>query len=106
MFFMGTSYLQGDGVARDPAKALEWYRKAAIGGYGDAAIEVGKAYWTSSLVARDLATAYAWFLIAERKNVTIAGSFRGSVEKLLSAEQRARGQRLADEWKPGRDLAP
>lgn len=39
--FLGVCYEQGEGVAKDPAKSIEWYTKAAKQGDADAQLKLG-----------------------------------------------------------------
>lgn len=50
-------YSIGLGVTRDPAKASEWYERAAARGNTDAKRALGFAYWIGSGVSKDLAKA-------------------------------------------------
>src|ERR1700757_1666746 len=52
-FQMGIEYAAGQRVAFDIAKALDWYRKAAAKGYGEAEYNLGVAYHNGLGVAKD-----------------------------------------------------
>jgi hypothetical protein len=53
-------YYYGQGVARDYAKALEWYRKAADQGYADGEDSLGYMYYHGLGVTQDYAEALKW----------------------------------------------
>jgi TPR repeat protein len=54
-FGLGRSYADGVGVKKDPAAALEWYRKAEQKNYAPALDALARAYRTGSLgLPRDL----------------------------------------------------
>jgi len=59
-FGLGRMYADGAGVPRDPAKALEWYRKAESKNHPQTLDALARAYRTGSLgLARDLDRANA-----------------------------------------------
>ncbi|HTO79220.1 MAG TPA: toll/interleukin-1 receptor domain-containing protein [Methylocystis sp.] len=58
---MGNRYLYGSGLDQDYAKAMEWYRKAADHGLGDAQYNVGMMYENGRGVAKDIEQAKAWY---------------------------------------------
>jgi TPR repeat protein len=60
MLELGKIYAAGDGVGKDPAKAAEWYRKAADRGNASAMVFLGAAYAQGSGVPKDLAEAAKW----------------------------------------------
>ena len=41
---MGDFYAKGDGVEKDPAKAMQWYIRAAENGDTDVMIKIGDMY--------------------------------------------------------------
>ncbi|MBC8127896.1 MAG: sel1 repeat family protein [Gloeobacteraceae cyanobacterium ES-bin-144] len=58
---MGIAYDSGIGVEKNLAKALDWYRKAAAQGNGDAMIQIARHYENGSGVEKSIATAAEWF---------------------------------------------
>lgn len=58
---LGLMYDTGQGVPRDDATAVEWYRKAAERGYAVAQSNLGFMYDTGQGVPQDDATAVEWF---------------------------------------------
>jgi TPR repeat protein len=54
-------YYQGQGVAEDPVKAMEWYRKAAEQGYAAAQRNLGWMYDQGRGVAEDPVKAAEWY---------------------------------------------
>jgi len=59
-------YLHGEGVERDPARAVVYLCAAAHKGNGTAAFELGWVYLQGRVAARDEALAAAWFAEARR----------------------------------------
>ena len=53
-------------------------------------------------VAKDEAEAYKWHPIAKAQGAGDARESIDSMEKELTAEQRAQGWKLADDWKPAK----
>lgn len=60
-FMVGTKYELGAQVPKDPAKAAEWYRKAADKGYPQAQHSLGVLYEFGNGVPLDYATAIQWY---------------------------------------------
>lgn len=58
---LGVLYDLGDGVARDAAAALHWYRRAAEAGLPDAELNVAVMYDSGRGTARDAAAAALWY---------------------------------------------
>ena len=58
---LGVMYLQGNGIARDPAQAFAWFKKAADGGNRDAAYQVASMYDAGRGVSRDASQATSWY---------------------------------------------
>ena len=57
---LGNAYYSGKGVKRDIAKAVEWWRKAAISGNAIAQFNLGIAYAAGKGVKRDMGEAFKW----------------------------------------------
>ena len=52
---------QGSGVLQDFKEAVEWYRKAAEQGHGDAQLYLGNMYKNGYGVPEDLKAAVKWY---------------------------------------------
>jgi TPR repeat protein len=63
-FDAGMALLTGEGTARDPAAAAEWFRRAADSGDPQAQTQLGYLYAEGLGVERDSAKAARWFLRA------------------------------------------
>jgi hypothetical protein len=59
MYILGLAYLGGQGVPRDPAEAVTWFRKAGDSGCANAMITLGRLYGEGKVVRQDLAQAVA-----------------------------------------------
>jgi S1-C subfamily serine protease len=96
---LGAAYATGRGVVKDNAAAFKWYRKAAEQNYAVAQNNLGAAYFNGQGVVKDYVEGYKWWLLAAaqgdenaKKNI--------AVERLLTRQQIAEGQRLARNFKP------
>ncbi len=74
---MGRIYEKGNGVTRDPAEALSWYRKAADQGHAEAQTLLGQIYAKGHGVDRNMATAVSWYRRAALQGEHRAQSFLG-----------------------------
>jgi TPR repeat protein len=54
-------YKLGRGVPKDPAKAVEWYRKAAEQGLATAQYDLGNMYNVGRGVPKDQTKAMEWY---------------------------------------------
>lgn len=59
-FRLGECYAQGQGVARDPAMAAQWWAQAATQGHGDAAHALAIAYLDGVGIPKDEVQAAFW----------------------------------------------
>lgn len=84
-----------DAAARDIAKALYWWQKAAEGGDSRSQYLLGIMYFNGDHLSRDYVTAYAWLSLA------IAGGVAPAVE----AEPEMRGYLSAREIESARMVA-
>ena len=62
---LGFMYQNGQGVARDPGQAVEWWRRAALGGNSSALFNLAVAYFNGDGVMADDVEAYKWVELAE-----------------------------------------
>lgn len=60
-FVVATRYLEGQGVAADPAKAAFWYEQAAASGLAPAQYRLGSLYERGQGVQQDVALALSWY---------------------------------------------
>ncbi len=74
-------YLEGQGIAKDQAQALAWFRKAAEQGLATAQVYLGWMYFHGTGVAKDKAQTVAWFRKAAEQGNADAQS---NLEKMRS----------------------
>ena len=60
-FDLGKRYYNGDGVEKDHAEAVKWYRKAAEQGHADAQNALGDCCYFGNGTAKDWAEAVKWY---------------------------------------------
>lgn len=109
-FNLGTMYRRGHGVAKNPTAAARWYRRAAEQGVAQAQNNLGFMYESGSGVPRDPVAALKWYNIAasrfpESNDRNYAARNRDRVAARLTPAQRARAQRLAQQWRPRKETA-
>ena len=71
---LGYLYATGNGMPKDPAEAVKWYRMAAEQGNAAAQSNLGVMYANGNVVAKDQMEAVKWFRKAAE---------RGSIELVL-----------------------
>ena len=76
-------YYLGDGVAKDNAKAAEWYEKAAEQGNDFAQYKIAEMYAKGEGVPKDAARAVEWWQKSATQGNTDA---QQSLDRLLSAK--------------------
>jgi TPR repeat protein len=86
-----------------PEKAVEWYCKAARGGYGKAQYEVGLLYEGKSDMdvglSPDMARAYMWYTLAARRVHQGAIIAQQRLKDELPDSEVALGEMWLTEWK-------
>ena len=97
---LGLRYSDGEGVARDLAEAVKWFRKAAEQNVAEAQYNLGVCYATGLGVAKDEVEGYKWFLLAAGQGNELAKKNVAVLDSRLTREQIAEGQKLARNFKP------
>lgn len=103
-YALGTMYQYGQGVARDIAEGLRWWRRAAELGDIDAQFALGNAYAGGAGIPRDNVQAYMWYdITAGRADGNwlegIAASNRDALTARMTPAEIFEAQRLATEWR-------
>jgi TPR repeat protein len=93
---LGVLYAKGEGVVKNEGEAAKWYRKAAEQGDATAQYNLGILYAIGVGVAKDQVEAYAWLNLAALKDED-GRTQRDNLEKILSREEIAAGQRRTRE---------
>lgn len=105
---LGTMYAVGQGVPKDNAEALKWYRRAADQGHIGAQLNLGIIYFMDQVIPKDFVLAHMWLNIAasnssDAKERNAAAKMRDGVASKMTPDQIAEAQRLAKEWKPKKE---
>src|SRR6266403_1073611 len=74
---LGVCYYNGDGVGKDFAKALNWFRKAAEQNYAPAQTYLGFCYANGQGVTKDEVEAVRWYRKATEQNYAPAQTYLG-----------------------------
>jgi len=104
-FSLGEMSKKGQGVPRDDAEALKWYRRAADHGHADAQNNLGIIYTLGKGVPVDYVQAHMWYSIAasnssEGTERAGAVSNRDAIASMMTPIQVEQAQKMAREWKP------
>jgi len=67
-FDLASSYAQGTGVAKDPAKGIEWLKRSALQGYPGAQVVLGFMYQRGIEMEKDPLEAAKWYKKAARQS--------------------------------------
>ena len=93
---MGKLYEAGDGVPPDAASAAKWYRLSAEAGLPEAEFLLGVCYADGEGAPQDNAQAYKWIALAAVHGDKNAATFRDTLAKKLSPDQRSKAQQLVN----------
>lgn len=93
--FLGATYRLGNGVPRNYAEAVKWYRKAAELGLSGAQVLVGAMYAKGEGVPEDLVQAYMWTKLAAVQGEDKAKAIKAVLRRRMTNKQVAKAQRLS-----------
>ena len=96
-YFLGYSYFNGRGVAKDVDESFKWYRKAAEQGDAGAQLALGGCYYAGKGVAKDEVEAYAYWSLAEFNYPAMFAGVVSENEKNISPNARILGMKRAKE---------
>jgi hypothetical protein len=95
-------YAKGQGVTKDYAQSVDWWRKSAAQGNADAQFKLAVVYHTGEGVSQDEVAALANATLAARNGDKENIDYRNEIAKPLAPEQKREASALADAWKVGR----
>jgi TPR repeat protein len=97
---VGRMYNEGRGLARDPAEALKWTRRAADRGVPGAQFDLGLSVAGRRHTVSERIAAYAWMLLAARAGHPGARENLESLGRDLTHPDILRATAYADAWRP------
>jgi hypothetical protein len=100
---LGDKLRLGEGVPKNAAEAVKWYRLAAAQGLASAQYNLGLMYADGEGVPKNDAEAYFWWNLAAAQGNENAKTNRDIVEKKMTREQIAEAQRRSAAWKPKKE---
>jgi TPR repeat protein len=91
---LGLAYLDGSGVPKDPATALQLFKHASEGGHPLAPNNIGRLYFTGEGVKKDVGEAVTWYKLGAERGDSWAASNLGWIytegpKQLKDADQSA-----------------
>jgi hypothetical protein len=92
---VGQAYLNGEGVPKDQAKALQWFRKTAEAGNMEGQRNLGHAFAQGQGTPVDVVEAYQWLSVAAKQGDKAAKAELADFTKKLTQEQLRQGQERA-----------
>ena len=93
-------YDNGQGVTKDESEAVKWFRKAAEQDVAAAQFNLALKYFHGKGVPKDYTESYKWLLLCSAQNYEKAKKTVPALERDMTREQMAEGQKLAREFKP------
>ena len=95
---LGLRYRNGEGVPKDDAEAVRWFRLAADQGYAGAQSNLGLLYANGDGVPEIIVLAYMWFNLAAAQGNEVAQGLKDRIAQRMTGAEIAEAQRLSREW--------
>ena len=92
---LGVRYANGEGVLKDEAEAVSWFRLAAEQGNADAQFNLGVMYANGQGVLKDSVVAHMWYNIAGANGDEAARKQRDNLEDDMTRAEISRATELA-----------
>ena len=92
---LGVRYANGEGVLKDEAEAVSWFRLAAEQGNADAQFNLGLMYANGTGGPQDDVLAYAWLSLAVEQGNELASENKDKLQTRMTANQIARARELS-----------
>ncbi len=103
-YLLGRIYSEGEGVAKNDAEGVKWYRLAADRGDIVSQLVLGTMYVNGRGVRRSYVRAYSWFTIVsqngDRDMTGQALEVRDLIEQLMTTQEIKKAEAFAAAWKP------
>ena len=95
---LASLYLEGTGVTRDVAQAINWFSAAARSGHASAAMTLTAMYRDGEPIDQDIVQAHAWAQVAQREAHPEAEGVLTGLEARMSREELRSARRLFAGW--------
>ena len=99
LFNLAVLVAKGEGVEEDQKRAADLYRRAAEQGHYPSQSRLGYMYAHGQGVEKDRVLAYLWLTLASQHGIGTALNALESVVKSMSAEEKAMGATLYEQWR-------
>ena len=103
-YLLGRIYSEGEGVAKNDAEGVKWYRLAADRGDIVSQLALGTMYVNGRGVKQDFVQAYSWFTIVaasgSRDMTSQALDVRDLIEQMMTSAQIEEAETIAAVWTP------
>ena len=84
--YLGFMYEIGEGVSKNEAEAVKWYRLAADQGVADAQFNLGVMYADGRGVPEDYVLGFAWLSLAAAQGNERASEYRDNLQTRMNAD--------------------
>ena len=98
-FTLGQMYAAGLGVPKDPVRAVELFRAAALRGHADAQHSLGTALFLGEGAGQDMAEGLKWVVIAGAAGLQKARDYLEELRPVVTSELIAEARRRARDWR-------
>lgn len=104
-FELGKSYCCGYGGGYSTVRALDWFCKSALQGYGPAQYELGRIYGDRSDTAyrqslrQDRIYSYMWYSLAALQEIPLADAERDALANDMTQRELAEARQHVRDWK-------
>ncbi len=92
-------YEQGKGVAKNPALAAEWFRKAAEQDFVASQYNIAAALSDGDGILPNRPQAWTWFALAADRGITEAASGLDKLEVGVLIDEHTEARHLLAEWR-------
>lgn len=98
MFVLGKMYTSGTGVAKDHARAADFFHAAAERGHAEAQQSLGSALMLGDGIDQDMVEALKWFILSAHAGNKSAAAYAGNVAKFMSRDMHRDARSRARVW--------
>jgi uncharacterized protein len=95
---IGVMHEWGNGLPKDNAQALKWYKRSAEQFHKDAQNNLGALYSKGEGTNKDFVEALKWFIISAENGSEGGQKNIRMVKKRMNYEQISQAQKLANDW--------